>query len=162
MVLGALAASMLLTFYLSQQKLTEDVLRHVCNPKLFIKILISSLLISHLTLLTMHQIQPFLWVGPSRKEWQAPSHTWHLTKRKGQQEYCCISTVAGWCCPVPVPPKLCTATLLHFTPVPRWSQWSPVWTWVCHCTLGQQHYTGGKHNSLPCRSRSKPSTILWK
>lgn len=94
MVLGALAASMLLTFDLSQQKLTEDVLHHVCNPKLFIKILISSLLISHLTLLTMHQIQPFLLVGPSKKEWQAPSHTWHLTKCKGQQEYCCISTVA--------------------------------------------------------------------
>lgn len=91
-------ACMLSTFHFSQQKFTEDVLRHVSNTQIFIKMLGRSLLISHLMLL---MILPSLLVGPSGKEWQTPPHIWYLTKEKIQQECDCNSTVPGWCCPVP-------------------------------------------------------------
>lgn len=77
-VLGALPACILSTFHFSQEKFTEDVLQHVCNAQMFIKISGRSLPIAHLMVLT-HQILPFLLGGPHGKEWQAPSHVWYLT-----------------------------------------------------------------------------------
>lgn len=135
---------MLLTFDFSRQKFAEDVLQHVCNPKLFIQTLIS-----HRALLARHQTQPFLLVGPSGKGRQAPSHTWRFIRREGQQEYCFIPTVAGWRCPVPAPPKLCTATLFRFISVPLRSRWSPIWTPVRRCMVGQHSTMWGIKHKFP-------------
>lgn len=132
-----LAACTLLTFYFPLQKCTEDVLK------------LSSLLISHLMFLIMHQIQPLLLVAQStHKRTRSPITHPTFKEFRWQQEYCCISTVAGWCCPVPAPP--CAATLFHFTPVVLWSQWSPIRPWVCHCILGQHTTMCEEKHKFPC------------